>query len=167
MYVDVYAADTCSSMERSRLCAPMATQSNFVSSTDYSFVPSSGGGESFLSAIWGGVKWIVWQIWNVITTALYIIGCPVDSCLGYVSGRYAALVNYMNAPRSPSEAPAATRVTSNGSGPTGRRLGGNGGSSSGGGDGDGRGRNGRVYSPLRQVDNDKDDDDMRSTSIEV
>lgn len=155
-------SETCLSIERSRLCGHFASHSNFISSKDYNLVPSSSGSESFISAIWGGIKWFIWQIWNIIATALFIVGFPVDSCTGYIGGRYAALVNFANAPSSMGG--SSLRATSTGSEPSGRQLGGSVGNQSN--SGIGSVRRGQVYSALRQTD-EKDDEGMRSSGIEV
>ena len=155
-------AETCVRMERSRLCSPIHAQSNFVASVNKTFVLSGGsGGGSLMESICGTVKWVFHMIWNVIATLLHIVGCPVDACSAYISGRYAAIVNYMNAPRSSPPPPEA--ASGGGREAVGRRLGG--GQGGGGRGSSSTSRNGgHVYTALSREEKDTED---KSTSIDV
>ena len=89
----------CAKFETSPCCFNVYKFSNYVPSVDYSLKVASSSQNSedstFLKIV-GGVKWAFATVWHLISTLLYIIGFPVDSCVVSVSRCYAKVINNMN-----------------------------------------------------------------------
>eukprot|EP00603_Paraphysomonas_imperforata_P005089 CAMPEP_0114416950 /NCGR_PEP_ID=MMETSP0103-20121206/2703_1 /TAXON_ID=37642 ORGANISM="Paraphysomonas imperforata, Strain PA2" /NCGR_SAMPLE_ID=MMETSP0103 /ASSEMBLY_ACC=CAM_ASM_000201 /LENGTH=216 /DNA_ID=CAMNT_0001585209 /DNA_START=573 /DNA_END=1223 /DNA_ORIENTATION=+ len=85
-------------VEESTCCSNIYRFSNFVPAVNYGFKITSGAEQEqgLLTQAFHWVKWVLLTAWHFMSTLLYIIGFPVDSCTGTVSRWYASLINLMN-----------------------------------------------------------------------
>jgi hypothetical protein len=92
MYKCMHLIEFLKVMENSIVCRNMRTFRNYVTAGDKTLVIPNNSGSSNNNTILGRMKeigrvllWGLQQVWNVISTILFIIGCPVDRMSAYTT----------------------------------------------------------------------------------